>query len=387
MLGILLAVGLVASEDGVPLAEIRDLISKEFYAPNVTAPALKELEAQGDGNRLAVARDALKKLHASHTALFTRNDWEYWSLLSIFEENLTSLCPDPTRLPPLPIRIGSVGAFWKNVEGQWFVVSVMPGGEADKAGIKRGDEVVSADGRPFAPVALSGSASREAIVELKVRRGPGQVPVLLSLKPRLVSPMAEFVDSIAKGSRVLTGGKHRVGYIPIFSWAGDETQQAVVDAIVALNNSRVDSWIIDLRDGFGGANPEFASVFMKGIPQLTTMGRDGVAHSRDTQLHGDVVVLTNEGTRSGKEVITYAVKRSGTATIVGSRTAGAVLAGRPFCLSDGSLLYLAVADVQVDGVRLEGRGVTPDIEVPLDIRYANGADAQLDAALKRIGAR
>jgi carboxyl-terminal processing protease len=386
-LRILLAFSLAASEDRIPLTEIRDLVSKEFYSPSIAAEALRELDAPGTGNRLTVARDALKKLHASHTALFTRNDWDYWALLSIFEANIASICPDPKRLPPLPIRIGSIGAFWKNVEGQWFVVSVIPGGEADKVGLKRGDEVVSADGRPFAPVALSGTASHEALVELGVRRSSDQVPLRLRLKPRLVSPMDEFVDSISRGSRTLTVGKHRVGYVPIFSWTGDETQEAVVNAIVTLNSSRVDAWIIDLRDGFGGANPEFASVFQKGIPTLTTIGRDGAAHSRDTQLHGDVIVLTNEGTRSGKEVIAYAVKRNGSATLVGSRTAGAVLVGRPFCLSDGSLLYLAVADVLVDGERLEGRGVAPDVEVPFDVRYANGSDAQLQAALKRIGAR
>jgi C-terminal processing protease CtpA/Prc len=30
---------------------------------------------------------------------------------------------------------------------------------------------------------------------------------------------------------------------------------------------------------------------------------------------------------------------------------------------------------------LEGRGVTPDIVVPFDLRYAAGRDPQLDAAL------
>jgi hypothetical protein len=39
---------------------------------------------------------------------------------------------------------------------------------------------------------------------------------------------------------------------------------------------------------------------------------------------------------------------------VGERTAGAVLAGRCFLLSDRSLLYLAVAGIRGDGERLEG---------------------------------
>ncbi len=68
--------------------------------------------------------------------------------------------------------------------------------------------------------------------------------------------------------------------------------------------------------------------------------------------------------------------------MVGERTAGAVLAGRFNVLSDGSLLYLAVNDVRVDGVRLEGRGVAPDVEVPFDPAYAAGRDPQLEKAVE-----
>ena len=66
---------------------------------------------------------------------------------------------------------------------------------------------------------------------------------------------------------------------------------------------------------------------------------------------------------------------------MGITTAGAVVGGRPFLLSDGSHLYLAVQDVLVDGERLEGVGVTPDVEVEFSIPYANGADPQLEKAL------
>ena len=44
----------------------------------------------------------------------------------------------------------------------------------------------------------------------------------------------------------------------------------------------------------------------------------------------------------------------------------------------------------VDGKRLEGIGVEPDIEVPFDIRFAGGRDVQLEQAkdemVKLIGA-
>jgi carboxyl-terminal processing protease len=69
--------------------------------------------------------------------------------------------------------------------------------------------------------------------------------------------------------------------------------------------------------------------------------------------------------------------------VVGSKTAGAVVAGRPFLMQDSSLLYLAVADVYVNGgQRLEGKGVTPDIVVPSPLEYAQGVEPQKERAIK-----
>ena len=66
---------------------------------------------------------------------------------------------------------------------------------------------------------------------------------------------------------------------------------------------------------------------------------------------------------------------------MGERTAGAVLAGKPTILSDQSLLYVAVSDVLVDGQRLEGVGVEPDVTVARKLPYCAGRDEQLDAAV------
>ena len=59
-----------------------------------------------------------------------------------------------------------------------------------------------------------------------------------------------------------------------------------------------------------------------------------------------------------------------------------MLAARAFLLSDGSLLLLAVNDVFVDGQRLEGVGVTPTLEVPFPVEYAQGNDPQLERAIE-----
>jgi carboxyl-terminal processing protease len=53
----------------------------------------------------------------------------------------------------------------------------------------------------------------------------------------------------------------------------------------------------------------------------------------------------------------------------------------------GDLLLQAVADVTVDGQRLEGVGVTPTIEVPFNPIYAAGRDPQLERAVQVLSDR
>lgn len=51
-------------------------------------------------------------------------------------------------------------------------------------------------------------------------------------------------------------------------------------------------------------------------------------------------------------------------------------------MPDKSVLYVAMADVYVDEtVRLEGKGVTPDVVVPSPIAYAQGVDPQKEQAI------
>ena len=96
------------------------------------------------------------------------------------------------------------------------------------------------------------------------------------------------------------------------------------------------------------------------------------------------MAIIDEGSRSGLEVFAYALKVNGI-PLVGTRTAGALLAGRAYLLPDDSLLEIAVSDAVIgDNVRLEGSGVQPDVPVPFSLPYAAGADPQREAAIEEM---
>ncbi len=329
--------------------------------------------------RTEIIRALLAALRVSHTQLYLRDDPAYWALASIFEPVLIRRCSKDL-LPSIPVSRDDVGVHWKQVGKDWFVGGLYAAGPAEKAGLKLGDRVLAADGRPFSPVqAFWGKAGTS--VALRVQRSREGAPMTITVTPRTAKPQDEYRQSIVDSWRMLEHRGRKIAYLRVWAWTGVEHQMAVLDAVAQSNAAAADGFVIDLRDGWGGAAPQYLGMFFRDVPVLESIGRDGKSQIFDQQIRKPTVILINGGTRSGKEVIAYGAKKHHLARLVGERTAGAVMAGTPFCLSDGSLLLLAAADVKIDGERLEGRGVAPDIEVPFDIRFAAGRDPQLQRAL------
>jgi carboxyl-terminal processing protease len=167
----------------------------------------------------------------------------------------------------------------------------------------------------------------------------------------------------------------------VWSYAGMQYQQVLEREIFSGTLKEADALVFDLRDGWGGAQPHYLDLFSPVGPTVTMTDRGGDASVSNVKWRKPVVMLINGGTRSGKEILAYGFKKYGVGELIGTRTAGAVLARRAFLLSDDSLLLLAVADVHIDGERLEGVGVTPTIEVPFAVEYAQGKDPQLERAI------
>lgn len=80
---------------------------------------------------------------------------------------------------------------------------------------------------------------------------------------------------------------------------------------------------------------------------------------------GPVYLLTSGATGSAAEPLVYVLQARGRATVVGERTAGAMVSSTQTALSDGWVLQHPVADYFTpDGGRLDQVGVAPDVAVP-----------------------
>ena len=283
--------------------------------------------------------------------------------------------------PDGQVAYPGIGIFTRQLDGKTFIAGILDGLPARKAGLLVGDEILAAGGEPFHPInSFATKVGQEVTVTIRRRvDGPTADVVVI---PVQVKPNEAFLKAMEESARIIDTDGAKVGYIHVWSYAGSQYQQLLEREVSSGKLKDADALVWDLRDGWGGAETEYLHLFTGRTPTTTLINRDGRRSIANVAWRKPVAMLVNGGTRSGKEILAYGFKKYALGEVIGSRTAGAVLAGRAHLLSDGSLLLLAVADVLVDDQRLEGVGVMPTISVPFPLAYAQGRDPQLDRAVE-----
>ncbi len=102
--------------------------------------------------------------------------------------------------------------------------------------------------------------------------------------------------------------------------------------------------------------------------------------------HGRVALLINEHAASAAEMVAAFASEYGLATLVGAKTPGRLVATSAFKVGHGYRVALPVAAYYTwKGTNLEGHGVVPDVEAPLDAEALwGGVDNQLQRAMSLI---
>lgn len=351
------------------------LAMRDHYGPRIRA-------LEDDTERAAMINEMLLTLGTSHTRYLTPDEPAYYQLLGVFLPRNARLAASlEEKRPGTSTRYTGIGAFTHlDPDGRLFVRDVVHGMPAAKAGLRVGDEILSVDGAPFRPIASFAGKAGEPVL-LSVRREREGQPVAVSVIPVVLDGATMFIDALQSSFDVVEQGGFAIGYARPWSYAGSQYQQLLETEVIWGKLGEADALVLDIRGGWGGASPSYLNLFTERQVVWESIGRDGTRTAHPSAWSKPVVLLADGRSRSGKELLAYGFRKFSLGPVVGEQTAGAVVAGAPFIMSDGSLLYLAMADARIDGVRLEGVGVAPDVKVPFNFRFANGADPQRDAAI------
>lgn len=375
--------------------QIHKIVATDFFDANlrgldwqaVGAQYRREAAEAPDREAFAaVVNRMLATLKSSHTRYYVPEMPQYYELLGVFEtsgaykDEIAAARGTAGR-----DQIGFVGIGIDTLvtdEGV-FVLSVYDGLPAAEAGLRVGDRLLSVQSLPFHPTRSFAQHENEA-VDVTIQRERDGTPMQVAVRPRYLAGQTMFHEALQRSARITECGAHQIGYVHVWSYAGQTYQTELAEILRSEEWRDVDALILDLRDGYGGASPEFLSLFDQQIPQLVMKPRDGSPTEFAATWRRPTALLINDRVRSGKEVFAWGFRQQARGPLVGEKTAGAVLAGALRFLDDHSVLYLAVADCEVDGQRLEGRGVEPTVSVARPIPFAGGRDPQYDAAQETL---
>jgi carboxyl-terminal processing protease len=354
--------------DDTTFEDVWQTVRDRFYDPHLHGldwSAVREryrtgaAQAKSDEQLAVVINSMLSELHASHTHFYTQDEPEFYQLAGIFagalrRRGLQRIFPEGH------ISYPGIGILSRtNAEGRSIVTGVIDATPAMQTGLAIGDEILTADGGPFQPVrSFRGKVNNQ--VTLEIVRAAAKLQVQVT--PIEIDPNKMFLDGMKASARLLEANGRRIGYVHVWCYAGYAYQGALEDLLSEGPLKDADALIWDLRDGWGGAVPEYLDLFNARAPTMQVFGRNRASEFENVKWRKPVAMLVNGGTRSGKEILAYGFKKYRLGEVIGTRTEGAVLAATAFLIGRG-LLLLAVEDVLVDGERLEGVGVAPTIEV------------------------
>lgn len=364
-------------------AKVDQTVRKHFYDKKADATWQAAVNANAKAvlaSRTMTALDksineALHSLHVSHTQFVTPNDETYYFLKTLFEERGDKGHPEEEKIDYVGAVTGGVNC------GPNEVRYVLDGSPAEAAGIRIGDQIISVNGSPYiGQLSFKGTHGKAATVKLKRAGGEQSVTV----KPVLRNDYAAYIEAIGKSVRThKTSDGKKIGYVHVWCGGSDKTHDAIEEALDKLQHT--DALIFDLRDGYGGNFFDDLDYFYRnpdGYPPFSTTFRSGKRVTSNMVYSKPIVCLINGGSRSGKELLAYSLKKTKRATLVGENTAGAVLAGRLWPINEKASLYLAVAAGDTEGVNLEGKGVAPDVEVKLNCADRGNEDKQYLEAIR-----
>lgn len=265
---------------------------------------------------------------------------------------------------------GGIGIQVEMRKGHVVVIAPIAGTPGERAGILRGDEIVSVDGEPLNAT----SPMDQAIDRLRgkpntqVRIGIFRPGTRKTIELTLVRELIK-VDSVRE-SRLID---QHIGYIQLADFSA-HTGDEFLKALNGLLQQGADSLIIDLRNNPGGlldAAVEVAEPFFrKGELVVYTQGRkpedreDYLAEMDGEPVDIPIAVIINAGTASAAEVVTGALKDTHRAVVVGERSFGKGSVQTIFDLKDGEGMRLTTAKYYTpSGVSIHEKGIAPQVEV------------------------
>jgi carboxyl-terminal processing protease len=267
-------------------------------------------------------------------------------------------------------KFGGLGVEISLKDSLLTVIAPVEDSPAWRAGIKAGDRIVKIGHEVTRDMNLD-----DAVKRLRGEPGTNVTITILREKEDLVKDFVIkreiiHVDDI-KDPHII--GDH-IGYVRLTEFR-ENSYTELHQALENLKSQGADSLVLDLRNNPGGLLDVAIRIAQDFLPAgktiVSTKGRhsaeDTIAKSENNGgdfLDWPMVVMINEGSASGSEIVAGALRDNKRAVLVGFKSFGKGSVQSVIPLPDGSALRLTTAKYFTpSGVCINGIGITPDVVI------------------------
>jgi len=260
----------------------------------------------------------------------------------------------------------NIGATISKRFGYAAVVSVIPGGPADKAGIGSGDIIETIDGKSTHDMSLAeirSAAAGETGSHLDTT-----IIRIRKIEPQKITITRDVVNPPAATEQLMPDN---VGYIKALELNKGKAQE-IANKIKSLQKQGAKKLVLDLRDDSEGDEEEgvaIANLFLNHglISYLEGQKYPRVSYNADEKKRITdlpLVVLVNRGTAGPAEIVAGSIEENGRGDVLGDKTFGDGSVQKLIEVPDGSALILSIAKYYTPkGKAIQENGITPNIEV------------------------
>lgn len=292
----------------------------------------------------------------------------------IFEEDLSG-------------SFGGVGFEIGIRNGVLTVIAPLEGTPAERAGLKAGDKILKINDESTENMSLEEAVS-------KIRGKPGTNVKLTIFREKEWLEAKDFVITreiikieVVK-SKLLDS---KIGYIKVNSFSSNIYYE-FLNAYKDLKNKGANRFIIDLRNNPGGFLEmaiKMSELFLpRGKVILKEVSRsnkikDIVSEGPGNLEKEKVVILINKGSASASEIFAGALRDNNNVKIIGEKSFGKGSVQQVFNV-DKNMLKLTIAYwLTPKGTKIEGNGITPDIEIKEPSSEEKEKNPELDPILDK----
>jgi len=328
-------------------------------------------KSDGAYKELGVYSEVLSRIRSEYVEepnMPAVTDGALHGLLESLDPNSSYLSPEEYKKYKAHKNDGkaNIGATVSKRFGYAAIVSIIPGGPADKAGMESGDILEAIEGKSSRELSLaeihdmlSGApGSNISFSVVRARRA----------EPQKITVVRDVVSIPATEDKMLEAG---VGYVKIDALNKGKAQE-IAAKLKDLQHNGAKKLVLDLRDVAEGDASEgiaVANLFLNHGLITYVSGQKYARESYNADPQKAIttlplVVLVNRGTYGPAEIVAAAVLDNARGDVLGDKTFGNGSVQKVIEIPDGSALILSIAKYYTpSGKSIEDNAVTPNILV------------------------